>query len=101
LSLKAFPIPHTTKTMSTLGPSSGDEFAGGMSVGLFILLVIVPVVVYLGLNILGTVYYSKVAALPSVTPGAKSVSLLSVVFGWVVCPLFNVVSPIVYANAAR
>lgn len=59
------------------------------------------VLVYLALNVTGTVYYTKLKALPTlpptVTKGLMDWNLASVILGWLLFPLLNLSSPITYA----
>lgn len=54
-------------------------------------------VVYVTLNIVGTVYYMKVNQLQSISFNEHAWALSSVILGWLVFPLFNLSSPISYA----
>lgn len=55
------------------------------------------VAAYLLLNVLGTVYYTKLNRLQGITFNEQSWDLSSVILGWLVFPLFNLASPISYA----
>lgn len=60
---------------------------------LTIILISVSIVVYLVLNVVGTFYYRKLAE------NKKPQWLWSVVLGWLLCPFFNLSSPIVYSQS--
>lgn len=54
-------------------------------------------VVYVTLNIVGTVYYMKVNQVQNISFSENAWALSSVILGWLVFPLFNLSSPISYA----
>lgn len=53
--------------------------------------------VYVALNVLGTVYYTKVNRLTNISFNENAWDLSSVLLGWLIFPLFNLSSPISYA----
>ena len=59
-----------------------------------VIIVVLCLIVYFALNIVGTVYYTKLSRESS----AKSVGLVTVILGWVFFPIFNIYSPIAYAS---
>jgi hypothetical protein len=68
-----------------------------MTTELLIGLVIFPVLVYLLLNIVGTVYYTKLSD-KNLSPSNRRWSTASVVLGWICFPFFNLTSPILYTT---
>jgi hypothetical protein len=52
---------------------------------------------YLTLNVVGTVYYTKLNSVRGISFNEQSWDLSSVLLGWLVFPLFNLASPISYA----
>ncbi len=57
-------------------------------------LIIFMIILYLVLNIVGSVYYSEL----DVDPGVEGVCLTTVIAGWFGFPLFNLTSPIVWTK---
>ena len=57
-----------------------------------LILVVLPIVLYLGLNIMGTIYYRKLG--DKATAGYTA----SVILGWLIFPFANLASPIRYAT---
>jgi hypothetical protein len=74
------------------------QVVDGVSTGVIITLIVLPLVIYLGLNILGTIYYAKLST-KDVSGGAKAVSLVTVILGWMGAAILNITSPIVYASS--
>ena len=62
---------------------------------------VVMVFLYIVLNIIGTIYYAKLNALPlskTITSDTKGGALASVIIGWLGVPIVNITSPILYAT---
>lgn len=57
---------------------------------------VVALLIYLGLNVLGTVYYLKLK-----NDANKPVGLVTVILGWLLMPLLNITSPILYAQESE
>lgn len=69
----------------------------GLSTEVIWLLIVLPVTIYVVLNVVGTIYYSKLKD-RKLSPAARGLTLSSVVIGWVCFPFTNMTSPIVWAT---
>lgn len=78
---------------------SADDVEAGTSftLGVLIGFIIVPLLIWLALNIVGTVYYAKLKN-RQVEPGLEGFALATVILGWLGLPILNITSPIVYAS---
>jgi len=54
--------------------------------------------VYLILNVVGTVYFVKLQNVKRINSSRKSGALASVIIGWLLCPLVNITSPIMFST---
>lgn len=59
---------------------------------------ILGIVIYLTFNIIGTVYYAKLQKSDCFTSSEKAGALASVFLGWLLAPIVNITSPIMYAS---
>lgn len=82
---------------NTVFPPDPDKALGLVSNGgeVFIVLFIM---VYLGLNIAGSVYCSKLLKLGKAKSEQKGGAIASVVIGWLIFPLVNITSIIMYKS---
>jgi hypothetical protein len=62
------------------------------------ILAILGIVIYLTFNIIGTVYYAKLQKSDCFTSSEKGGALASVFLGWLLAPIVNITSPIMYAS---
>jgi hypothetical protein len=70
-----------------------DRVAYGLGASAFIL----AVLVYLALNIVGTIYYTKLNRETSKEKSIAAGGLATVILGWIMFPLLNLYSPIAYS----
>ena len=70
-----------------------DRVAYGIGASAFIL----AILVYLALNITGTIYYTKLNRDTSKEKSIAAGGLATVILGWIMFPLLNLYSPIAYS----
>jgi membrane associated rhomboid family serine protease len=85
----SFPDPGT---MPFPDPEEAVGSVSNVGVGLIVLFILM----YLGLNIAGSLYCSKLLKLGKANSGQKGGAIASVVIGWLICPLVNITSIIMY-----
>ena len=85
----SFPDPGT---MPFPDPNEAVGSVGNVSV----VFLVIFILVYLGLNIAGSLYCSKLLKLGKANSGQKGGAIASVVIGWLIFPLVNITSIIMY-----